>query len=62
MQHIKELAQKHEELENKYDKQFKIVFDAKRTLMQPPVTPKPKIGFRIEEPKVKYIARWKKEH
>ena len=42
----KNLACKLEELEKKYDSQFKVVFDAIRQLMAPP-HPKPgKIGFR----------------
>jgi hypothetical protein len=41
-----DLAKKQEELERKYDHQFKIVFDAIRQLMRPAsATPKP-IGFR----------------
>ncbi|MDO8527731.1 MAG: ORF6N domain-containing protein [Deltaproteobacteria bacterium] len=42
----KDLAQKLEQLERKYDQRFKYVFDAIRQLMEPP-TPKPKkpIGF-----------------
>ncbi len=35
----KDLARKLEELEGKYDKQFRVVFDAIRELMQPPKTP-----------------------
>lgn len=42
----KELARKLEQLESKYDKQFKIVFDAIRELMAPPVKEKSRIGFR----------------
>lgn len=46
----KELAQKIEELEKKYDAQFCAVFDAIRQLMQPdPVTPKRRIGFSLSE-------------
>lgn len=42
-----ELSRKLDELEKKYDRQFKIVFDAIRQLMTPP-SGKPKIiGFRI---------------
>ena len=41
----KELAKKIEELEKKYDVQFKIVFDAIRQLMPPPEPKKKKIGF-----------------
>src|SRR2546425_3617589 len=36
----KELARKLEELEQKYDAQFKVVFDAIRLLMAPPAEPK----------------------
>ena len=42
----KELAKRLDELEKKYDSQFKVVFDAIRQLMAPP-EPKPRrIGFR----------------
>jgi hypothetical protein len=41
----KELSQKLETLEKKYDAQFKVVFDAIRKLMLPPDNPKGKIGF-----------------
>ncbi len=41
----KELAKKIEELEKKYDVQFKIVFDAIRQLMTPLEPKKKKIGF-----------------
>ena len=41
----KELAKKIEELEKKYDTQFKIVFDAIRQLMTPLEPKKKKIGF-----------------
>ncbi len=40
-----ELARKVEVLEKKYDANFKIVFDAIKKLMMPPVSPKSKIGF-----------------
>ena len=51
-----ELARKLEELEKKYDAQFKIVFDAIRQLMAPPEPepPKKRIGFLVEEPHVPY--------
>ncbi|MGH9793788.1 MAG: ORF6N domain-containing protein [Candidatus Acidiferrales bacterium] len=42
----KELARKLAELEQKYDKQFKVVFDAIRELMTPPRKPLRPIGFR----------------
>ncbi|MBI5298875.1 MAG: ORF6N domain-containing protein [Deltaproteobacteria bacterium] len=41
----RELARKLNELEKKYDYQFKIVFDAIRELMTPPIKPKRPIGF-----------------
>lgn len=46
----KELARKLEELEQKYDAQFKVVFDAIRQLMTPiPAVPKRRIGFHASE-------------
>jgi hypothetical protein len=56
----KELARKLEDIEKKYDSQFKIVFEAIRKLMQPPEKPKRQIGFRVEEPKPIYHARKRK--
>lgn len=50
----KDLAVKLEELERKYDRQFKIVFDAIRELVIPPTQPKKEMGFRIKEKKSKY--------
>ncbi len=48
----KELAQKIDDLEKKYDAQFRAVFDAIRQLMQPaPVPLKRRIGFSISEEK-----------
>lgn len=41
----KDLARRLDELEKKYDRQFKIVFDAIRELMAPPVAPRRRIGF-----------------
>jgi hypothetical protein len=43
-----ELAHKLNELEKKYDKQFKMVFDAIRQLMTPPAAPATRIGFRAK--------------
>jgi hypothetical protein len=51
----KELAKRLDELENQYDAQFKIVFDAIRQLMEPPEPepepepPKKQIDFLVEE-------------
>jgi hypothetical protein len=41
----KDLAQKLADMEKKYDSQFKVIFDAIRQLMSPPVPKKSKIGF-----------------
>jgi len=41
----KDLAKRLDELEKKYDKQFKVVFDAIRQLMIPPEPKRKKIGF-----------------
>ena len=41
----KDLAAKLEQLEKKYDSQFKVVFDAIRQLMKPPTPPTRRIGF-----------------
>ena len=43
-----ELARRLDELENKYDKQFKIVFVAIRQLMAKPVKDRKEIGFRSQ--------------
>lgn len=53
----KQLAEKLLELEKKHEtheKQIKAIFDAIHQLMQPPERPKREIGFRVEEPRVKY--------
>jgi len=44
-----DLKRKLTDLEKKYDKQFKIVFEAIYELMTPPQTKKAKIGFRREK-------------
>ena len=41
----KDILRKVEEMESKYDRQFKIVFDAIRAMLNPPPKPKMKIGF-----------------
>ena len=52
----KELAKRLEDLEKKYDGQFRVVFEAIRQLMAPPEPepPKKRIGFLVEEPQVPY--------
>ena len=50
----KDLARKLEEMEKKYDAQFKVVFTAIRELMEPkPVPPSRQIGFIYKKPKDK---------
>jgi len=50
----KDLVQKLAELENKYDAQFQIVFDAIRQILTPPEKPKHRIGFRVKDTLAKY--------
>lgn len=45
----KELAEKIEEMEKKYDHKFAVVFEAIKQLMTPPEKPKRRIGFAVEE-------------
>lgn len=44
----KEILEKVEKMESKYDAQFRIVFDALRKLLTPPEEPKRRIGFGME--------------
>ena len=50
----KDLARRLDDLENKYDAQFKVVFDAIRQLMTPPEPKKKKIGFVVRERSAQY--------
>ncbi|MDQ7781161.1 MAG: ORF6N domain-containing protein, partial [Planctomycetota bacterium] len=57
-----DLARKLEELEKKYDAQFRVVFDAIRQLMEPspeppPEPPRERIGFRVRETSPRYGAK-----
>jgi hypothetical protein len=56
MSQHKDLARRLDELEKKYDAQFRVVFDAIRQLMAPPEPgpPKRRIGFLVEEPHIPY--------
>jgi len=49
-----DLARKLTALEQKYDKQFKVVFDAIRALMSPTAKPRKKIGFIVKEKQSAY--------
>jgi hypothetical protein len=59
----KDLARKLEEMEKKYDQQFKVVFEAIRQLIAAPDSvqekPKRQIGFKVSEPKVHYAPHRK---
>jgi hypothetical protein len=57
----KELARRLDELERKYDAQFKVVFDALRKLISPPDPPKRPIDFGVREKKPPYIIIKRKE-
>ena len=55
-----ELARKLDALENKYDEQFKVVFEAIRQIFAPPEKPKRQIGFQVREAAGAYVARRKR--
>ena len=42
----RDLARRLDEIEERYDEQFKAVFDAIRQLMAPPTQPRRRLGFR----------------
>jgi hypothetical protein len=46
---VEELVRKVDNLENRYDEQFKIVFEAIRELLTPPEPTKRRIGFHADE-------------
>ena len=52
-----DLARKLNALERKYDKQFRVVFDALRELMNPPAPPRKPIGFHVRESRGAYATR-----
>lgn len=55
-----DLARKLEELERKYDAQFKVVFEAIRELMTEPEPPRKEIGFHVRERGATYRVRTKR--
>ena len=57
LQSNEELARRLEELESKYDEQFRLVFEAIRELMIPPEPQKNPIGFHVREDSPIYIVR-----
>lgn len=50
-----ELAEKLEALEQKYDAQFRVVFDAIRQMMKPEEKGRKEIGFKVEEEWAAYL-------
>jgi hypothetical protein len=50
----KDLSRKLVELEKKYDSQFKVVFDALRSLVSAPEPKEKKIGFIVREQRAVY--------
>jgi hypothetical protein len=53
----RDLARRLDELEKRYDAQFKGVFEAIRQLMTPPAKERRSIGFRVEEGRPAYRVR-----
>ena len=53
----RDLERRLDALEQRYDKQFRVVFDAIRALMKPPEKPEKKIGFEVKEGKAAYGKR-----
>ena len=53
----KEIRQKIEAMEKKYDYQFRAVFEAIRRLMAPPEKEKKEIGFKVKERTSAYKVR-----
>lgn len=49
-----DLARRLDELEQRYDGQFRAVFDAIRQLMTPPEPPRKQIGFQVSEKRAVY--------
>jgi hypothetical protein len=58
--HHADLAHRLDDLEKKYDTQFKVIFDAIRQLMAPPQKPRRSIGFKVEEERPVYRRRRRK--
>ena len=55
----KELKKKIEDVEKKYDKQFQIVFEAIKRLIEPEIKPKRKIGFYVADEEIKNLKNFK---
>ena len=57
----RDLLHKVEEMERKYDRQFRVVFDAIKQLIDTETKPKKRIGFEVKERKAKYAKKGKKK-
>ena len=55
----KDLKRKIEDMEKKYDGQFKLVFDAIKYLIEPEIKPKRKIGFYVADKEIKNLKDFK---
>lgn len=53
----RELAERLDELEKKYDAKFRVVFDALRQLMAPSAPKRREIGFRVREKQAAYQVK-----
>jgi hypothetical protein len=53
----KDLLQKVDAMEKKYDRQFQIVFEAIKRLMAPTEKPPKEIGFQLREKRASYGRR-----
>jgi len=51
-----DLAERLEQLEQKYDEQFRVVFDAIRQMMKPDAPKRGRIGFKVEEEAGEYLS------
>ena len=56
-----DLARRLDELENRYDEQFRAVFDAIRQLMIPPDPPRKQIGFQVREKRDVYRVKGREQ-
>jgi hypothetical protein len=57
-----ELKRKIEAMENKYDRQFRVVFEAIKQLIDTEEKPKRRIGFEVKEAAGAYSKRKKRRH
>lgn len=55
----KDLRKKIENIEKKYDKQFQVVFEALKHLIEPEIKPKRKIGFYVADEEIKNLKNFK---